>query len=79
MHRVVLNMQMSSDEAFATVKLALSAIPDVSLTVARWRGERHLEVVIESDDLDAVDIVREIVWEFDALATQHSVRLAEAV
>jgi hypothetical protein len=76
MHRVVLNMQMSSDEAYATVRTALGAIPDITIDAPGWDHNRHLVVTIESDDPDAVDIVREITWQFDALAIQHSLHLA---
>ena len=78
MHRVVLNMQMSSDEAFSTVSLALGALPDVTTDAPSWNSNRHLIVTIESDDPDVVDIVREVTWQFDALAIQHSLHLADA-
>lgn len=78
MHRVVLNMQMSSADAFSTVSLALGAIPDITVDAPGWNNNRHLVVTIESDDPDVVDIVREITWQFDALAIQHSLHLADA-
>ncbi|MGA8986874.1 hypothetical protein [Aeromicrobium sp.] len=78
MHRVVLNMQMSSDEAFTTVSLALGALPDVTIDAPGWGDNRHLIVTIDSDDPDVVDIVREITWQFDALAIQLSLHLADA-
>ncbi len=78
MHRVVLNMQMSSDDAFATVSTALGAIPDITIDAPGWNNNRHLVVTIQTDDPDIVDIVREITWQFDALAIQHSLHLADA-
>ncbi len=78
MHRVVLNMQMSSHDAFSTVSLALGAIPDITIDSPGWDNNRHLVVTIETDDPDVVDIVREITWQFDALAIQHSMHLADA-
>lgn len=75
MHQVTLDMQMSSDDAFDTVVTALHAIPDVGLDTPSWIEERHLMVTIHTDDPDVVDIVREITWQFDPLAIQHSLHL----
>ncbi len=36
MHRVVLNMELSSDDAFSTVSTALGAIPDITLDAPGW-------------------------------------------
>ena len=77
MHRAVLNMQMSSDEAFHTVALALGALPDLTIDAPGWNNNRHLVVTIETDDPDIIDIVREVAWQFDALAIQHSLHLAD--
>jgi hypothetical protein len=76
-HRVVLTLHMSSDAAFSTVRTALGAIPDITLESPTWGDSRHLVVAIETDDPDIVDIVREITWQFDALAIQHSSHLAD--
>lgn len=78
MHQVTLDMQMSSDDAFATVVMALDAIPHVGLDSPSWIAERHLMVTIQTDDPDVVDIVREITWQFDPLAIQHSLHLGIA-
>ncbi|WP_456697564.1 hypothetical protein [Aeromicrobium sp. P5_D10] len=69
---------MSSDAAFDTVVTALHAIPDVGLDTPSWIEERHLMVTIHTDDPDVVDIVREITWQFDPLAIQHSLHLGIA-
>ena len=78
MHRVVLNMQMSSDDAITTVSTALGAIPDITIDAPDRYNNRHLVVTIETEDPDVIDIVREITWQFDALAIQHSLHLADA-
>lgn len=78
MHQVTLDMQMSSDDAYATVVTALHAIPDVDLESPSWIADRHLMVTIQTDDPDVVDIVREITWQFDPLAIQHSLHLGIA-
>ncbi len=75
MHRITVDMQMSSDDALATVVAALRAMPDVTLSEPARPAERHLLVIVESDDPDAVDIAREIAWQFDPLAIQHSLHL----
>ena len=77
MHRVILDMELSSDDACVSVQHALDAMPRVSLE--RRGGERgpHLTVTIDTDDPDLVDIVREIAWEYDPAAVQHSLLLAE--
>jgi hypothetical protein len=76
-HRVVLTLQMSSDAAFSTVRTALGAIPDITLEAPAWGDSRQLVIAIETDDPDIVDIVREITWQFDALAIQRSSHLAD--
>ena len=52
------------------------SVPDVVVEAPQHNPDRHLVVVIETDDPDVIDIVREITWQFDALAIQHSVHLA---
>lgn len=78
MPRVTLDLQMSSDDALTTVVTALQAIPDVTVSAGTLIGERHVTVTVQSDDPDAVEIVREITWQFDPLAIQHSLLLDEA-
>lgn len=78
MHRVTLDMQMSSDDAFNTVVNALGAMPDVGLDAPSSTADRHLMVTIQTDDPDVVEIVREITWQFDPLAIQHSLHLGVA-
>lgn len=77
MHRVTLGMELSSDDAYVSVEQALAAMPNV--TLGRTTGERgpNITVTIETDDPDLVDIVREIAWEYDPTAVQHSLQLAE--
>ena len=77
MHRVTLDMELSSDDAYVSVEQALDAMPNVAL--ARTPGDRgpHITVTIDTDDPDLVDIVREIAWEYDPTAVQHSLVLAE--
>lgn len=77
MHRVTLGMELSSDDAYFNVEQALETIPNVTLT--RTPGERgpHITVTIDTDDPDLVDIVREIAWEYDPTAVQHSLQLAD--
>lgn len=74
MHRVTLTMELSSDDAFTAVELALTAMTNVSLK--RLPG-RKIDVTMETDDPDLVDIVREIAWEYDPAAVQHSLSLAD--
>jgi len=78
MTTVTLVMQMSSDDALATVVTALHAMPDVSLGAPGWTTHRQLVITISTVDPDTVDIVREIIWQFDPLAMQHSVDLYDA-
>lgn len=77
MHQVVLNMEMSSSDAYAVVTDALRAIPQVTLESPPWSQGCHLTVTIETDDPDVVDIVREVAWEYDPAAVQHSLHLAD--
>jgi len=74
MHRVTLTMELSSRDAFTTVEQALSAIAHVSLVRL---PKKHIQVTIHTDDPDLVDIVREIAWEYDPAAVQHSLLLAD--
>ncbi|MCW2800231.1 MAG: hypothetical protein JWQ70_1703 [Aeromicrobium sp.] len=77
MHRVTLDMELSSEDAYVSVEQALAEMPNVALTrVAGDRGP-HISVTIDTDDPDLVDIVREIAWEYDPTAVQHSLQLAE--
>jgi hypothetical protein len=78
MHRIVLNMEMSSVEAFDIVSEALRSMANVTLESPPWSQGRHLTVTMDSDDPDVIDIVREITWEYDPDAVQHSVHLANA-
>ena len=78
MQRVTLDLQMSSDDALATVRTALHAIPGVTFGTPEPVGDRHLAVTVVTDDPDLVEIVREITWQFDPLAIQHSVQLDAA-
>ncbi len=73
MHRVTLTMELSSDDAYFAVEQALSVLPEV--TIERLPRQR-IDVTIETDDPDLVDIVRELAWEYDPSATQHSLQLA---
>ncbi len=78
MHRVTLDMELSSGEAYDNVEQALLTLPNVTLKRTEvGDGGPHLTVTIETDDPDLVDIVREIAWEYDPTAVQHSLRLAE--
>ncbi|MBC7630069.1 hypothetical protein [Aeromicrobium sp.] len=77
MHQVVINIEMSSVTAHATVVAALSSMDHVTLQDPVGMQECHLTVVIQTDDPDVVDIVREIAWEHDPRAVQHSLHLAE--
>lgn len=72
---VTLVMEMSSDQMLSTVVAALREMPGVSLGDPGWTGSRRLVVAVDASDPDTVDIVREIIWELDALATQHAVHL----
>lgn len=74
MHRVTLTMELSGDDAYFAVEQALSAIANVTLTRL---PEHQISVTIETDDPDLVDIVREIAWEYDPAAVQHSLELAD--
>ena len=74
MHRVTLTMELSSDGAYIAVEQALSAMANVSL--ARHAG-CEIDVMIDTDDPDLVEIVREIAWEYDPAAVQHSLSLAD--
>lgn len=74
MHRVTLTMELSGDNAYVAVEQALGAMANVSL--ARL-PEHKISVTIETDDPDLVDIVREIAWEYDPAAVQHSLELAD--
>ena len=74
MHRVTLTMELSGDDAYTAVEQALTAMAHVSLK--RLPG-RKIDVTIETDDPDLVDIVREITWEYDPAAIQHSLLLAD--
>lgn len=74
MHRVTLTMELSSKDAFTTVEHALSAIAQVSL---ERLPEQQIKVMIDTDDPDLVDIVREIAWEYDPAAVQQSLLLAD--
>lgn len=77
MHRVTLDMELSCDDAYVSVEQALTAIPNVTLTRAPGDRGPHINVTIDTDDPDLVDIVREIAWEYDPTAVQHSLQLAE--
>ena len=71
MQNSVLHLQMSSDDAFAIVAMALDTMSDVQVEVPRWDAERMLQVTVEAEDPDVVDIVRALTWEFDPLAVQR--------
>ena len=73
MHRVTLTMELSSDEAYFAVEQALSVLAEVTL---ERLPQQHLYVMIETDDPDLVDIVRELAWEYDPSAIQQSLQLA---
>ncbi len=74
MHRVTLMFELSSDDAYISVEPALSVLSEVTLE----RLPNHqLNVTIETDDPDVVDIVRELAWEYDPEAVQHSLQLAD--
>ena len=77
MHQVVIDMEMSSVAALTTVAAALSSMDHVTLENPASTQGCHLLVVIQTDDPDMVDIVREIAWEYDPGAVQHSLHLAE--
>jgi hypothetical protein len=70
-------MELSSDDAYVSVAQALEAMPNVTLSREPGEGGAHITVTIDTDDPDLVDIVREIAWEYDPAAVQHSLRLAE--
>ncbi len=71
-------MQMSSEDALATVVTALEALAPVTVDAPPWATYRQLVITIETSDPDMIDIVREIVWQFDGLAIQHSVLIDHA-
>lgn len=71
METVTLVMQMSTDDGWATVVTALQEMPGVELRSAAPTTSRELHITVGTDDPDLVDIVREIVWQFDELATQR--------
>ena len=75
MRTATLVMQMSSDDLLATVVTALHAMPAVCLGAPAWTRSRELIITVETSDPDMVEIVQEIVWEYDALAVQHSLVL----
>jgi hypothetical protein len=78
MHRVTLGMELSSDDAYVYVEQALATIPNVTLTRTTGESEpNNILVTIDTDDPDLVDIVREIAWEYDPTAVQHSLQLTE--
>jgi hypothetical protein len=70
-------MELSSDDAYVSVAQALEAMPNVTLARVSGESARQITVTIDTDDPDLVDIVREIAWEYDPTAVQHSLRLAE--
>jgi hypothetical protein len=72
-------MELSSDDAYVSVQQALDAMPNVTLTRVAGDHRPHISVTIDTDDPDLVDIVREIAWEYDPTAVQHSLQLAEVV
>ncbi len=74
MHQVTLTMELSNDDAYVAVEQALSAMSNVTL---KRLPRRQLDVVIETDDPDLVDIVREITWEYDPGAVQQSLTLSD--
>ena len=78
MQTVTLVMQMSSEEALVTVVTALHAMPTVYVVAPAWSTHRQLVITVETSDPDMLDIVREIVWQFDGLAIQQSVLLDNA-
>lgn len=67
-------LELSSDEAYLSVEPALSVLSEVSL---ERLPDHRLIVTIETDDPDVVDIVRELAWEYDPTAVQHSLQLAD--
>ena len=75
METVTLDMQMSSDEALETVVIALRDMPGVGACRIDRSVPRHLLVTVDLADPDTVDIVREIIWELDGLATQLAMHL----
>ncbi len=78
MQTVTIVMQMSSDDALATVVTALHEMPAVFVGTPGRSVFRQLVITIETNDPDMIDIVREIVWQFDGLAIQQSVLLDNA-
>ncbi|WP_344771523.1 hypothetical protein [Aeromicrobium panaciterrae] len=71
---MTLMLELSSDDAYISVEPALSVLREV--TLERLPGHQ-LSVTIETDDPDLVDIVRELAWEYDPTAVQHSLQLAD--
>lgn len=78
MDAVTLVMQMSCPNALATVVTALREMPGVVVRNTGGTDRRELLITVSSDDADLVDIVREIVWQFDELATQRAAYLDAA-
>ena len=78
MDAVTLVMQMSCPDALATVVTALREMPGVVVRTSDATDRRELLITVSSDDADLVDIVREIVWQFDELATQRAAYLDAA-
>jgi len=77
MHRVTLDMELSCDDAFASVEQALGGMLGVHLSRHPSDRGSRIMIAIDSDDLDVVDIVREIAWEYDPKAVQHSAILSQ--
>lgn len=75
MQTATLVMQMSTDDALATVVTALHAMPSITIAAPAWTTYLQLVITIDTADPDTVDIVREIIWQFDPMASQHSVHL----
>jgi adenosine deaminase len=67
-------MELSSEDAYFAVEQALSAIENVTF---KRLPKHQINVTIQTDDPDLVDIVREIAWEYDPAAVQHSLLLAD--
>lgn len=79
MHRIRLDMEMSSMEHIHAASTGVSTLLDVRLLHRPVLGPTRVEVIIATDDPDDVEIAREIVWQFDAGAVQHALTLFEAV
>jgi len=78
MHTITLVMELSSDDALATVVTAVQVVPDVRVGPPARTSVHQIVITIRTDDADVLDIVRELVWEFDPSATQQSVELSRA-